>query len=474
MKKLLSLLVLTLFILPFAACSSTKGGSRAELQGEGSGKALANSGGDQLKGAKGNDKERSQSTVKEIIPPVSLERSSPEPSFQAHSRKDYVRSRFPGKKVIFPEEIKVPEKKPEYKVGIEDVLSIVIWNHPDLTVPSVVVRKDGMISLPLIGNIKVEGLTVPEIEEALKRELNRFLTKPQATVNPREMNSQRVFLVGNFKKPAFSSGPLLPVFLLKGGNTLLEALSDVEFYPESDLLASYISRGETIIPVNIKALLMGGDLRENVLLEPGDRVVVPSPLKEINVLGEVQNPSRYTVKMDTTLLDALSIAKGVKKDSADLYTAYVARNKQIIPVNLKRMLDFGDMSQDMFLEDGDILYVPNSDEKKYFVLGEVMKPGVVYYKDPVDVVEAIAQGGGFQISAQRKQVVVVRGDLRSPQIYEVNMLAMMEGRNFERFPLQKGDIVYIPRTYIADWNVFMSQLLPTITAAALLDVILRK
>jgi protein involved in polysaccharide export with SLBB domain len=473
-KKLLSLLVLALFILPFAACSSTKGVSRVQPPGEGSGKARANGGGEQLKGAKGNDKERSQSAVKEIIPPVGLEKSSPEPSFQANSRKDYVRSRFPGKRVIFPEEIKVPEKKPEYRVGIDDVLAILVWNHPDLTVPSVVVRRDGMISLPLIGNLKVEGLTIPEIEEALKKELNRYLTKPQATVNPREMNSQRVFLVGNFKKPTIASGPLLPVFLLKGGNTLLEALSDVEFYPESDLSASYISRGETVIPVNLKALLTGGDLRENVLLEPGDRVVVPSPLKEINVLGEVQSPSRYMVKMETTLVDALSIAKGIKKESADLYAAYVARNKQIIPVNLKRVLDFGDMSQNMFLEDGDIVYVPNSDEKKYFVLGEVFKPGVVYFRDPVDVVEAIAQGGGFQISAQRKQVVVVRGDLRSPQIYEVNMLAMMEGKSFERFPLQKGDIVYIPRTYIADWNVFISQLLPTAATAALVSTIMPK
>jgi polysaccharide export outer membrane protein len=178
--------------------------------------------------------------------------------------------------------------------------------------------------------------------------------------------------------------------------------------------------------------------------------------------------------METTLLDALSIAKGVKKDTADLYTAYVARNKQIIPVNLKRMLDFGDMSQNLFMEDGDILYVPNSDEKKYFVLGEVPKPGVVYYRDPVDVIEAVAQGGGFLVSAQRKQVVVVRGDLRSPQIYEVNILAMMEGRTFERFPLQKGDIVYIPRTYIADWNVFINQLIPTAAAAALVNTILPK
>jgi protein involved in polysaccharide export with SLBB domain len=334
-----------------------------------------------------------------------------------------------------------------------------------------VVRKT-MVSLPLIGNVKFEGLTIPEIEESLKRELSRFLTRPQVTVNPKEMNSQRVFLVGDFKKPVVSTGPLLPIYLLKGGNTLLEALSDVEFYPEADLMAAYVGRGDKVIPVDIKALLMKGDLSQNILLEPGDRIVVPSPLKEINVLGEVKSPSKYNVRMDTTFLDALSLAGGVNRESADLYTAYVARHKQIIPVSLKRLLDFGDMSQNFFVEDKDIIYVPNNDEKKYYLLGEVAKPGVMLYKDPVDVIEAVAQGGGFLTTAQRKQVVVVRGDLRSPQIFEINMLALLEGKSFDRFVLQKGDIVYVPRTLIADWNVFVSQLVPTAAAAALVNTLL--
>jgi len=67
---------------------------------------------------------------------------------QTPSRKDYIRGRFPGKKVIFPDEIKVSTKKPEYKVGIDDVLSILVWNHPDLSVPAVTVRKDGIRSNP--------------------------------------------------------------------------------------------------------------------------------------------------------------------------------------------------------------------------------------------------------------------------------------------------------------------------------------
>jgi polysaccharide export outer membrane protein len=475
-REILAALIILSFLFQGCATSSKSAVSPVKAKEEPSGwywddsrKALAYRSGEKPKAGGQAQREKGIATVREIIPPPGLAPKTASPGLQTPSRKDHIRARFPGKKVIFPEEIKVFEKKPEYRVGIDDVLSILVWNHPDLSAPEVIVRKDGMVSLPLIGNVKVQGLTVPEIERTLKSELSRFLTRPQVTVNPKEMNSQRVFLVGSIKKPGVSSGPLLPIYLLKGGNTLLEAISDVEFYPESDLMAAYVSRGDTIIPVDIKALLMGGDLRQNILLEPGDRIVVPSPLKEINVLGEVKSPAKYKVLMDTTFLDALSLAGGVNRENADMYTAYVARNKQIIPVNLKRLLDFGDMSQNFYMEDRDIIYVPNNEEKKYFVLGEVAKPGVMFFKDPVDLIEAVAQGGGFRTTAHRKQVVVVRGDLRSPQIFEINMLAMMEGKSFDRFGLQKGDIVYVPRTAIADWNVFISQLVPTAAAAALIN-----
>jgi hypothetical protein len=69
---------------------------------------------------------------------------------------------------------------------------------------------------------------------------------------------------------------------------------------------------------------------------------------------------------------------------------------------------------------------------------------------------------------------VVRGDIGNPQIYEIDALAMMEGKSLEKFTLQKGDIVYIPRTLIADWNVFLSQLFPSFQTVVLFDVLSRR
>jgi polysaccharide export outer membrane protein len=412
------------------------------------------------------------SGVSEVTPPQPPDKSYVRMQVSTQSRRDYIRSRFPGKKVLFPDEILVAERRPDYRIGVDDVLQVVVWNQPDLSL-DVLVRKDGSISAPLAGNIRAEGLTVPELERILTERLSRFVDRPNVVVNPKEINSLRIFIVGSIRRPDVSIGPVRPSFILRGGNTVLEALSDVEFLPDADLAASYVTRDDIIIPVDLKALLKDGDLAQNVLLEPGDKVVVPGALKQVTVLGEVRQPDRYKVNVDTTLMDALSIARGVNQETADLYMAYVARNRQVLPVNLKRLLTMGDMSQNLLMEDGDVIYVPDSRDNRFFVLGEVVKPGVVKYTEPMDVVEAVAQAGGFLITAQRGQVVVVRGDVRSPQIYEVNVLGMMEGRFGERFTLQRNDIVYIPRTFIADWNVFVTQLLPTLQAAGIIDAILK-
>lgn len=389
---------------------------------------------------------------------------------QIVTMKDYIRGRFPGKKVLFPDELPPSDRLKEYRIGKDDVLHIFLWNHPDLTM-DVNVRKDGQISFPMVGNIQAEGLTIPQLEEKFKQGIDRFIRSPEITINPKEVNSLRIFMVGQLRKPSTTTTGVRPDFLLRGGNTILDALSDVEFYSDADLAATYVTRNEILIPVNLKALLRDGDLTQNIVLHPEDRVVVPGPTKEITMLGEVFAPDKYKVFIDTTLSDIISIAKGIKRESADIYMAYVIRNRQALPVNLKRLLDLGDQSQNMLMEDGDFVYVPNINEKRFHIVGEVQTPGVIYFTDPVDVIEAIAQAGGFNINANRRQVVVVRGDTRNPQIYEIDALAMMEGKSLERFKLERGDTVYVPRTYIADWSIFVSQILPTITMFDLLDVI---
>jgi polysaccharide export outer membrane protein len=251
-------------------------------------------------------------------------------------------------------------------------------------------------------------------------------------------------------------------YTLRGDHRLLTVLSVVTILPNADLSESYIIRGKVIIPVDIKALWKDGDISQNVLLYPGDTIVIPEPLKKVVLLGEFKKPGRYRVDRSAKILEAIGHAGGFDHRTANLYMAYLARGGAVMPVNFKRLLDYGDMSQNILLHDDDIIYMPNINESKVYVLGEVERPKVCYFTDPLDLLEAISSAGGFKDTANRSQVVVVRGTPQRPKAYAVNVLDMMKGKGMERFYLEKNDTIYIPRTAIADWNVFMNHTLPTL------------
>ena len=224
--------------------------------------------------------------------------------------KDYHR-KFPRNKVVFPDELTPAEKKYDYNIGINDVLHISVWQHPDLTM-DVIVRNDGQISFPLIGNIRAEGLSIPEFENELKQQIRRFLQDPQISINPKEVQKQRVFIVGQVRKLYTNIGGK-PYFNLKAGSTLLDALSDVEFYPEADLAASYVNRDDLVIPIDLQSVNDGWRPRPKYSFDARGSDRDSGGAKEVTLLGEFGIPGRYKVNVDTTLVNTLSIARRINR-----------------------------------------------------------------------------------------------------------------------------------------------------------------
>jgi polysaccharide export outer membrane protein len=160
---------------------------------------------------------------------------------------------------------------PAYVIGSEDVLDINVWKEPDMT-RTVPVRPDGKISLPLINDVQAAGSTPQQLASTVTEKLRKFLTEPQVTVIVTQINSQRVFVIGEvIRAGAF---PLIP------GMTVLQALSSAGgFTTFADVKKIHVVRlvnGKHIeLPFNYREVLKGDNPGQNINMEPGDTVVVP-------------------------------------------------------------------------------------------------------------------------------------------------------------------------------------------------------
>lgn len=164
----------------------------------------------------------------------------------------------------------LPPVGPSYVIGPEDVLFVSVWKEPDLT-NTLPVRADGMISLPLLNDVQAAGLTPMQLATSITDKLKKYVSDPHVTVVVTQMNSKRIYVMGEVLK----TGPmnLLPDM------TVLQALSAAGFTQFANTKGIYVLRNQggkqTKIPVNYKKLVKGEAMDQNLTLQPGDTIVVP-------------------------------------------------------------------------------------------------------------------------------------------------------------------------------------------------------
>jgi polysaccharide export outer membrane protein len=160
---------------------------------------------------------------------------------------------------------------PSYVIGAQDVLDVNVWKEPDMT-RIVPVRPDGKITLPLINDVDAAGSTPQQLASTVTERLRKYITEPQVTVIVTQINSQRVFVVGEvLRAGAF---PLVP------GTTVLQALASAggftTFANVKKIHVMRVVNGKHVeLPFNYREVLKGDNPDQNIKLEPGDTVVVP-------------------------------------------------------------------------------------------------------------------------------------------------------------------------------------------------------
>ena len=221
----------------------------------------------------------------------------------------------------------------EYRIGRGDVLSIGVWDHPELTIPAAVqrtaqfdgfrVQSDGTITFAYAPNIPAAGKTVVELHADLVQRLSRIIEEPQVDIKVVGFNSQKVYITGEVNQSGVFPITEVPLTVLDalyqaGGLTELAAWEEV-----------VLTRGDVSETLDLRSFYEKGQITCNRLLQDGDVIHVNRLDKHrVYVLGEVRNAGAIEInRYGLNLAEALGEAGGLKEDSANANGIFVLRRK---------------------------------------------------------------------------------------------------------------------------------------------------
>lgn len=225
--------------------------------------------------------------------------------------------------------------KPQpYHIGPGDLLYITVWDHPELTSPAGpqqqsvangrLVRSDGTLFYPYVGQIKVAGMTIEALRKAISDKLATYIEKPQVDVSVIAYDSQHITLSGAFLKTTPQPVTAVPL-------TLAQAIGVATIDPQQANLSNLmLTRGGNTYHINLDRLDHGRDLARNIYLKAGDQIYLPyNDRQEVYVLGEVTKPMAIPFKTsDLTLTQALGRAGGLNQTTAKGKAVYVIRGSK--------------------------------------------------------------------------------------------------------------------------------------------------
>lgn len=223
----------------------------------------------------------------------------------------------------------------QYKLGVGDVLTIGVWDHPELTIPAAVqrtaefdgfrVQADGTITYAYAPNIQAAGKTVQQVHKELVKRLSRVIEEPQVDVKVVGFRSQKAYVTGEVNKPGVLPVTEIPL-------TLIDALNQAGGLTESaDWRTVTFTRGDKTEIIKLDDFYAHGDISQNRLLQHGDIVHVSrNDMQKVFVLGDVKRAGTVGVnRYGLNLAEALSDAGGLNENTADANGVFVLRKRNL-------------------------------------------------------------------------------------------------------------------------------------------------
>lgn len=181
-------------------------------------------------------------------------------------------------------------------------------------------------------------------------------------------------------------------------------------------------------------------------------IITPGELKSKRyvILGKIMDKGVFTLDRPITLLEAIARSRGIETglfeqstvEIADLDRSFIIRNGERLNVDFAKLYFEGDLSQNVYLEPRDYIYLASNLSSEYYVFGSVSTPGAQGITNRATLVSAITRRKGFTEGAWSDRVLVIRGSMSDPELFVVDVKSILAGKEPD-FPLAPGDIVYV-------------------------------
>ncbi len=198
--------------------------------------------------------------------------------------------------------------------------------------------------------------------------------------------------------------------------------------------------------------------------------------ENVTIAGAVAAPGIYTISNGMRLVDLFAKAGGAsirRYDSKDMEAAdydrsiFVRQNKTI-PIDFNKAITEGDRIHNILLSKGDYIYVAAKDNSMFYVVGDVRSPCRQIWTKNLNLLDALTIGGWMN-ETYWPHVIIIRGGIANPKMYKVDLDGILQGRRGNVL-VEAGDIIYVPKDDISEYNVFVRKILPTIQLLKLLPI----
>ena len=350
---------------------------------------------------------------------------------------------MPAGAQVAPAPTTAPVVAPNYRIDAGDVLGVDVVNFPNLSMPQTMVGPDGTISLPLLDQISVRGLTREQVKQMLAAKWRKYVINPAVNVFLIQKHAQTVVLNGYLNHTGTVD--------YRPDLHLLEAMAQMGgALPTADSSKAVLTHADgtkQALDLSHPETKAGTDV--DVLLQPGDVLYIPQQEGKVSVTGDgIKQPGSIYYKENLTLLDAISASGGINPDIADLPAATLTRGGVDKKIDLQALLRNGDPKADVLLASGDIINIPELHNRTY-VTGDVAHQGWYYYK-PGDRIQDALSSAGLQPDADTGKINLIHTnkDKTVSQMVRVNFDDFqLRGNPAGNPPVQPGDSLYIPKKH---------------------------